>query len=231
MEPGVWPSSMPAAFPGPPAVRRPASGSAPETVARCDATRAAIAAATRPAATAKDNRMPNRPAEAITPEANGPTAKPTIKTAPAMAAPAGPRRSEAHAVQELTARPTPIPTISRPTSNTSACCDTSIAIVPTNAVVDPDQRDGRTPKRVRRPPAQEQAGQQTHRVDSEHHVEGGRAEMVVEADRREAVRRNGWRPTPSPAASSTRRRTCALSPLASGRRVDRALGAVVPFDV
>src|ERR1700712_3089885 len=65
-------------------------GFGPGTVARCDAKRPAIAAATRTAATAKDNRMPNRPAEAITPEANGPTAKPTIKTAPAIAAPAGP---------------------------------------------------------------------------------------------------------------------------------------------
>ena len=37
------------------------------------------------------------------------TANPVISTAPAVAAPAGPRRSEAHAVPDVIARPTPTP--------------------------------------------------------------------------------------------------------------------------
>ncbi|WP_244896047.1 MFS transporter, partial [Mycobacterium asiaticum] len=78
--------------------------------ARCDTpTATIIATATRPAATANDNRTPDCAIEAIAPEANGPTAKPAINTAPARAAPVEPCRSEAHDVHELTARPTPRP--------------------------------------------------------------------------------------------------------------------------
>ena len=60
----------------------------------------------------------------------------------AVAAPAGPFRSDAHAVQELINRPTPIPTINRPTSNTSGCWETSIAKVPAMVVVEPASATG-----------------------------------------------------------------------------------------
>jgi hypothetical protein len=108
------------------------------TAARCAARTATIVATTTMAAAIpNDTEMPGCPAEAMTPEVNGPMAKPAVKTAPATAAPAGPFRSEAHAVHELMARPTPIPTIKRPTSNTAECCESSIATVPNRAVVDP----------------------------------------------------------------------------------------------
>lgn len=89
--------------------------------------------------------MPGLPATAIAPAANGPTAKPAINTAPAVAAPSGPLRSEAHAVQELIARPTPKPTMNRPANNTSAFCETSMAPVPASAVAEPAQATGRRP--------------------------------------------------------------------------------------
>ena len=108
-------------------------------VRRAATTARSVAATTRAAATPNDTAMPGCPAEAIAPEANGPMAKPAVKTAPPTAAPAGPFRSEAHAVQELIARPTPSPRIKRPTSNTAECCESSIATVPTSAVADPAQ--------------------------------------------------------------------------------------------
>src|SRR5271166_1053628 len=124
------------------------------TAARCAATTAAtVANTTMAAATANDTRIPGCPAEAIRPEANGPIAKPAVKTAPAMAAPAGPLRSEAHAVQELMAKPTPTPTITRPTSNTAESCESSIATVPARAVADPAHAtDGRPNASDARPP-------------------------------------------------------------------------------
>src|ERR1700761_3850912 len=97
----------------------------------------AIATTTRAAATANDTWTPKSPAPAIKPPANGPMANPAISTAPAVAAPAGPLKSEAHAVPEVIARPTPTPTIKRPASNTSVCCESSIVTVPTRVVVEP----------------------------------------------------------------------------------------------
>jgi hypothetical protein len=89
--------------------------------------------------------MPDRPAHTMNPPANGPRAKPAVSTAPAVAAPAGPLRSDAHAVPELMARPTPIPTISRPSSRAPVCWDSSITAVPTSAAAEPVSATGRRP--------------------------------------------------------------------------------------
>src|SRR5271155_818812 len=86
--------------------------------------------------------MPGSPAVAIAPEANGPTAKPTVKTAPAVAAPAGPFRSEAQAVHELIAKPAPTPIIKRPANNMPECCERSIATVPNRTIADPAHATG-----------------------------------------------------------------------------------------
>src|SRR5271165_7669740 len=109
------------------------------TAVRCAVTTAITIASRRMvAASPNDTRTPGGPAEAITPAAKGPTAKPAINTAPAVAAPAGPFRSEAHAVQALIARPTPAPRMKRPASNASECCESSITSVPAKAIVEPD---------------------------------------------------------------------------------------------
>jgi uncharacterized membrane-anchored protein len=108
-------------------------------------TATAIAATPMAAAIPNDNRMPAGPAPAINAPANGPIAKPAINTAPAAAAPAGPLRSEAHAVHELMDSPTPSPTTSRPSSRTSYCCEHSMARVPTTAVADPASATDRRP--------------------------------------------------------------------------------------
>ena len=101
-----------------------------------------VATTTTAAAIPNDTQRPGSPAEAIAPERTGPTAKPAVKTAPATAAPTGPCRSEAYAVQALIARPTPSPTIKRPTSDTAESCESSIATVPTRAVAEPAQTTG-----------------------------------------------------------------------------------------
>lgn len=100
---------------------------------------------TMPAATPKDSRTPDSPAQAMRPPANGPMANPAVSTAPAVAAPAAPRRSDAHAVQELTARPTPTPTISRPANRTPVSWETSIAAVPASVAAAPASASGRRP--------------------------------------------------------------------------------------
>jgi len=107
------------------------------TVRRTATTVMTIATTTMAPATTKETPTPDSPAPTIRPAANGPMAKPVLNTAPAAAAPAGPFRSEAHAVPDVIARPTPTPTMNRPTSNTSACCESSIAVVPTKHVVEP----------------------------------------------------------------------------------------------
>ena len=94
------------------------------------------------AAIANDTRIPDCPAEASRPETNGPMAKPADKMAPALAAPDGPLRSDAHAVQELIAKPTPTPTITRPTNNTAESSDSSIATVPSKAAAEPTHATG-----------------------------------------------------------------------------------------
>ncbi len=96
-----------------------------------------IAITTKTAASANETSTPESPVPAISPPANGPMANPVISTAPAVAAPAGPRRSDAHAVPDVIARPTPAPTTRRPTNNTSGCWDSSIATVPITAVAEP----------------------------------------------------------------------------------------------
>src|ERR1700730_10965059 len=106
-------------------------------VPRAAASVTAIATTTRAAATANDIWTPKSPAPAINPPASGPMANPAISTAPAVAAPAGPFRSEAQAVPEVIARPTPTPTIKRPASKTPGCWESSIATVPTTAVAEP----------------------------------------------------------------------------------------------
>lgn len=106
---------------------------------------ASDASTTIAAATANDTWMPDCPAHANPPPANGPMAKPAVSTAPAVPAPAGPLRSDAHAVPELMARPTPTPTTRRPTSSAPVCWDSSIATVPATVAAAPASAIGRRP--------------------------------------------------------------------------------------
>src|ERR1700722_4482693 len=115
-------------------------------VPRAAANVIAIATTTRAAATANNTWTPNSPVPAINPPANGPMANPAMSTAPAVAAPAGPLRSEAHAVPEVIARPTPTPPIKRPAGKTSGYGETSIATVPTTAVAAPDNATALRPR-------------------------------------------------------------------------------------
>src|SRR6202035_4533292 len=114
-----------------------AATGADSAVPRAAANVTAIATTTRAAATANDAWTPKPPVPAITPPASGPMANPAISTAPAVAAPAGPFRSDAHAVPEVIARPTPTPTIKRPASKTPGCWESTAAPAPPTAVAEP----------------------------------------------------------------------------------------------
>ncbi len=140
------------------------------------------------AAIANDTRIPDCPAEAIRPEANGPMAKPAVSTAPAMAAPAGPLRSagpcgagadrKAHSDSDNHAAHQKHGRVQRKQHRHGA------------------QQCGRraqprhwlTPPCVRCSPADEQPGQQAQRIDAEHRVHRGRAQVLLVADRGEQSR-------------------------------------------
>ena len=139
----------------------PVATGADSVVPRAAASVTVIAATTSAAATANDTSTPKSPAPAINPPANGPMANPAISTAPAVAAPAGPLRSEAHAVPEVIARPTPTPTIKRPGQQNVGVLGKQHRNRADHSGRRTGQRDCLAPERIRGPPADEQAGQQT----------------------------------------------------------------------
>ena len=77
----------------------------------------------------------------------GPVAKPEVSTMPAMVTPPAPRSLPAQAVPALTARPTPRPTMKRPTIRPAAPCHNSRLRLPSAATTPPVSTTGRAPMR------------------------------------------------------------------------------------
>ena len=128
--------------------------------------------------------MPRSPAPVISPPANGPTAKPTIKTAPAVAAPAGPRDRTPTRCLNSSPDPRRVPTV-RPSDRQRSGLLRQQHRAPFRWPRSPNPANttARRPSASESAAAEQQTGKQTHRIDAEDRVERGRAEVLAIADR------------------------------------------------